>query len=415
MANRAWFWCTFGAVTMSLGWGLRGYIGGSSLGAMIPGAMIGLALCLLLDREEDAAYIAAYSAIGVGFGGQETYGQTVGLSFLPETYSWAILGFALKGGIWGFLGGAVMGIAFSPKPQNKRSITWGFALMVAATYAGWKLINEPKLIYFSNRLDRPRAELWAGLVLGALALLLFLWQRGMGRLPWRFAFWGGLGGGIGFASGAALQVWGRGVDPNFAVGWWKMMEFTFGACLGGAFAFCAWLHRSEIRGGAPAAEDLPPPLRTALLAAVIVILMAVALHPRLGTRMNYTVVGALLLTLVLYWRPAAWQAAITTTYCAFAVDLMRNRPEYSAAGMWTFIVVSTIAVCVLTTLYPRVRPALVLLTATSVGMGLLKGFLPPWPGNTAVGTQIAFVMLAMGVLAAIALADRPSAKSRTAA
>ena len=65
-----WLWCLFPAFAMSLGWMLRGYIGGGPLGAMIPGAMIGLALCLLLGRERDAGLIAAFAAIGVGFGGQ---------------------------------------------------------------------------------------------------------------------------------------------------------------------------------------------------------------------------------------------------------------------------------------------------------------------------------------------------------
>ena len=88
---------------MSLGWGLRGSIGGGSLGAMIPGAMIGLVLCLLLGRQSDAGLIAAFAAVGVGFGGQETYGQTVGLSLQPDTFWWAILGFVIKGAAWGLL------------------------------------------------------------------------------------------------------------------------------------------------------------------------------------------------------------------------------------------------------------------------------------------------------------------------
>jgi len=95
----AWYWCVLGTVAMSLGWGLRGSIGGGSLGAMIPGAMIGLVLCLLLNRHSDAGLIAAFAAIGVGFGGQETYGQTVGLSLQPETFWWAILGFVIAGGV----------------------------------------------------------------------------------------------------------------------------------------------------------------------------------------------------------------------------------------------------------------------------------------------------------------------------
>src|SRR4029453_7406091 len=105
-----WHWCLLGAVAMSLGWGLRGSIGGGSLCAMIPGAVIGLVLFLVLKPPSDAGLIAAFAAIGVGFGGQETYGQTVGLSLLPETFWWAILGFVVKGAAWGLLGGALLGL-----------------------------------------------------------------------------------------------------------------------------------------------------------------------------------------------------------------------------------------------------------------------------------------------------------------
>src|SRR5687767_11234037 len=100
-----WFWCVVPAITMSLGWGLRGVIGGGPLGAMIPGLMVALALCMLLERESDAGWIAASAAVGVGFGGQETYGQTVGLALQRETFAWAITGFSLKGPIWGMLRG----------------------------------------------------------------------------------------------------------------------------------------------------------------------------------------------------------------------------------------------------------------------------------------------------------------------
>ena len=37
---------------------------------------------------------------------------------------------------------------------------------------GWAAINEPKLLYFSNRLDSPREEVWAGLLLGGYSDLL---------------------------------------------------------------------------------------------------------------------------------------------------------------------------------------------------------------------------------------------------
>ncbi len=390
---------------MSLGWGLRGYIGGGFLGAMIPGTMIALVLCLLLGREEDAGYIAAFGAIGIGFGGQETYGQTVGLSFLPETYAWAILGFAIKGAVWGLLGGAVMAIAFSAR----RDISVAMGLMVAATWTGWKLLNEPKLIYFSNRLDRPRAELWFGLFLGALALLAWLSRTGVGRLPLRFALWGGLGGGIGFASGAALQVWGRGVDPHFAVGWWKMMEFTFGACLGAAFAFCAWRHRDEL-APRPSNFTFPPSWIESAAAALAAIAFTIVLPPLIPSRLPQTIAGACLLALLPYWRKLSWHAAITATYCAFAIDLQRNRPEYAATGMWIFIVVTTALVALLVARHARVQIMFLLLVVTSTGMALLKQFLPPWPERQQAATQLVFVALAL--LAAAAIRSMP--KQRTA-
>jgi RsiW-degrading membrane proteinase PrsW (M82 family) len=130
---------------MSLGWGLRGSIGGGSLGAMIPGAMIGLVLCVLLDRHSDAGLIAAFAAVGVGFGGQETYGQTVGLSLQPETFWWAILGFVIKGAAWGLLGGAFIGIALERQRHTTAHLVAGFAIMVLGTWGGWRFVNSPNM------------------------------------------------------------------------------------------------------------------------------------------------------------------------------------------------------------------------------------------------------------------------------
>src|SRR6188472_1414770 len=223
-----WYWCVLGAVAMSLGWGLRGSIGGGSLGAMIPGAMIGLVLCVLLNRYSDSGLVAAFAAIGVGFGGQETYGQTVGLSLQPETFWWALLGFVVKGAAWGLLGGAFIGIAL--------------AIMVLGTWIGWQFLNHPKLFYFSNRLDRPREELWAGLWLGGL--LLLAWLRS--PVPASFALSGAIGGGIGFGVGASLQPMGKAVWAGMPLGWWKAMELTFGAILGLAYVLCALRLRTRL-------------------------------------------------------------------------------------------------------------------------------------------------------------------------
>jgi hypothetical protein len=95
--------------------------------------MIGLVISLLLRRHADAGLIAALAAVGVGFGGQETYGQTVGLSLVPETFWWAMLGFVVKGAAWGLLGGAFIGIALDRHRHTAGKLIAGFAMMVLGT------------------------------------------------------------------------------------------------------------------------------------------------------------------------------------------------------------------------------------------------------------------------------------------
>lgn len=392
LREKPWFWLLFPALAMSLGWMLRGYIGGSSLGAMIPGSMIGLALCLLLNRHRDAALIAAFAAVGIGFGGQETYGQTVGLSLQPETFWWGILGFFIKGGKWGLLGGAVIGIALTRDRYSNRNLITSFALMVAGTYAGWKLLNEPQLIYFSNSIDKPRAELWFGLLLGAIVVLVYLSWRGGAALPWRFALWGALGGSLGFASGAAAQVWGRHNWPTFPFDWWKFMEMTFGFLLGLGFGICAWRNRKRIP-----AQPMPGPSAPVIPSlgwAALAIAIAVVVHQGIPSRLDYTFAGALLLTIALYSEEFSWHAAITATYCAFAIDLLRYRPTYPAPLMWTLVVVTTIAVAIYVGRTPRAKALFLLMTWTSTLMAMLKSFLPPARLDKPIAMEIVFLLYA---------------------
>jgi hypothetical protein len=63
-----------------------------------------------------------FAAIGIGFGGQETYGQTVGLSVKPEMSSWGITGFFVKGGIWGLLGSAIIGTGLTRERYTNKDL-----------------------------------------------------------------------------------------------------------------------------------------------------------------------------------------------------------------------------------------------------------------------------------------------------
>ena len=403
-----WQWCLLGAIAMSLGWGLRGSIGGGSLGAMIPGAMIGLVLCLLLHRHSDAALVAAFAAIGVGFGGQETYGQTVGLSLLPETFWWAILGFVVKGAVWGLLGGAFIGIALDRHRYTTAQLLAGFGIMVLGTWLGWQYLNSPKLIYFSNRFDRPREEVWAGLWLGGL--LLLAWVRS--RIPSLFALYGAIGGGIGFGVGASLQPLGRAVWAGMPLGWWKAMELTFGGLLGLAYVLCAWRLRDQLAG---AASTAPPPLKlrraSGALAALLAIGLAIVAGQYLPVRFDYTIAGAVLASLVLFSESLAWQTAITATVAAFGWDFLDYQTFAPLPLAWTILVATTAAVAVLVARYPRTRVMLLLLTWAAVISSFRYLFPPSSVGPEVVTMLTVFVVFALILSLMLRVAPEHAAQS----
>lgn len=378
-----------------LGWGLRGFIGGGPLGAMIPGAMTAMALALLLRLDAgQSALLAAFGAIGIGFGGQETYGQTVGLARVPETFWWAILGFFVKGGVWGLLGGAAMATAVEHKRVKWRTeFVWsGLALLTVVTWAGWRFINHPKLVYFSNRLDKPREEVWAGLLLGVLAYLVWMGRGEARRLMWCYALWGGIGGGAGFALGAWIQVAGHGRWPESGIDWWKMMEFTFGLLLGLGYGIAAWLNRRE---PAEAGDEASPKEPFWLVIGITILLIGVGVGVEYfaETRINFTIAGVILLAAALRSQMICWQIAITVTFFAFSLDLLENRPTYGWQG-WLCVILATAVVAWLTARWRNPRPLFLLLTLTAVADSLLKSYLPPVQGAPSLSTQAIFVVSA---------------------
>lgn len=350
--QKPWVYCFAPAIAMSLAWGLRGFIGGGPLGAMIPGAMIGLLLCLLLDVDKKtSAMVAAFGAMGIGFGGQMTYGQTIGFIVKPDTFGWGLLGLSLKGGIWGLLGGAIIGLGFSARNIPRRHTVTCLVLLLLGTLVGWKLINEPKVIYFSNRLDRPRAEIWAGLLIGAAFLLTHLASQRHARIPLHFALWGALGGAIGFGGGGLWMTWGRNLPKDIQwISWWKLMEFTFGFCFGLTLGFAAWLKRKQILA-IHSIED-PPRGRFSSIGAVLVItaglgFLALWLETNLSFVATYTFIGVGLILISLFSEQIAWQNALTVTYAAFALDLAEYFYQERKLGApiigWMFVVITTLA------------------------------------------------------------------------
>ena len=373
------------AVAMLLGWGLRGYIGGGPYGAMIPGCFVALTICLLLgNKPETAALGALFGTVGIGIGGEMTYGQTLGFLFESDTLWWGILGCTIKGGVWGLLGGAILGLGLSRDKYDRKSVIIGMALMVIAYHVGRELINEPKLLYFSNREDRPRGESWAGLLFGAGALLAYMRSRGTAedfRVPLRFALYGCVGGALGFGGGCLWLAFG---PPVKWIGWWKMMEFSFGFILGGALGLCAYHNRDALRvsgqqGETPGRSWGPvwgiAGVVVAIFASYLLVdqivsedfwesgtFASVLVRKFYGVLVSYPFVAAMSVFFALQSLHAAWQVAVSLTFFHTVFDYTQDLGdvknfgfELSTPVQWIFNIGLTVAIGYCATLLQRGR------------------------------------------------------------
>jgi|GEM_PF-425324 len=410
-------WVILPAVVMSLGWGLRGYIGGGPLGAMIPGALIALVLCQNLGiPARAAAAVTAFSAIGIGLGGEMTYGQTLGLLRDANTFWWGLLGTTLKGGVWGLLGGAVLGLGFFVNRLTSKSLLLALLCLLLGVVVGLHFINQPKLVYFSNPVDRPRDESWAGFLLGALALLAYLrkFEPDFARIAWAFAAYGAIGGALGFGGGSLLLAMQTRLPDEWR--WlpcWKFMEFAFGAVFGAALGMAARSIHSRLSSVADpqlsqvaanqyrkASFDWPI---GALVGSLIVsgvflgwlgylqLLEANWQSEALGdprraiarVLLGFTGLGCVLLLVSRRWDLVAWQVAISVTIAAAAIDWQRDllpRGEIELAPFYRalFVVaVASISIIYVTCWRPGRNPRLthlaVFTTCVLMGIGYLMG------------------------------------------
>ncbi len=279
-----------GGCAGGLGWGIRGQYGHET-GAMISGVLVGFAILSVVGRHltwQTIARAVALLAIGVGFGGAETYGQTIGLTQDTPVIgnqaarAWGLLGLFVKGGVWIGLAGAFFGMGLGGKRLPTKE-----AILMLATLMGLWLLGEwvfhtpfdpakrllPRL-YFSSTWEwfpenpslKPRLERWGALLLVWLGMLVW---RGIVRrdtLALRLGILGFLAGGVGFAGGQCIQsahAWypdwfsrqfGR-WDP--LVNWWNMMEITFGTVWGAAIGAAVARWKSLVREPLPEPRLLP--------------------------------------------------------------------------------------------------------------------------------------------------------------
>jgi hypothetical protein len=383
-----WKFIVFPALAMMLGWGLRGHIGGGPFGAMIPGAMVAMSLALLLEMPVAATSIlVVFGVFGIGLGGEMTYGQTLGFLRNPETVWWGTVGTTVKGAVWGLLGGTVFAIGFLFRRIPKKTMILTLLLMMLGMYIGFKLINDPMIIYFSDRAN-PRPESWGALLVGAIVLLLYLkfkLKKADFKIIIRFALIGMIGGGLGFGLGGFWMVMGSNMPDVIFKSWWKAMEFTFGLLLGGSLGYAAWLSRNELKAISDQDWKIPDsPFQSVYIESGLILLAGIvtywlipkSLEPFVDGKsaanglvlsalrdisrilVDYAFYGLLFVLMIMKFPKIAWQIGITLTFCHAAIDLIRDfYPDTNTSSPFTmhflFVFLMTTAVALLVAYFSR--------------------------------------------------------------
>jgi hypothetical protein len=344
------FFILFPAITMMLGWGLRSFIGGGPYGAMIPGALVMIAICLLLDIPVSLAATAiVFGTVGTAMGDAMTYSQTIGFLRKPNGLLWGFFGTSLKGGIWGLLSGLFIGLGLVYQRLKFKTILIGFVVFIIGFVIGLKLINDPKVIYFSDPFNKPRSEFWAGFLFGAAGLLIYLKTK-LNAEDWkvilRFVVYGALGGLLGFGLGSLWIAFGFQYGAAFIItDWWKVMEFSFGFILGAFLGFAAWKSQNvDIRSYRKKEIKINYSFSIEVIAFILIGFFVFAtlelfdtylnlvkkndgmLYGIIGTPgrviINYAFIGCLLIIIALRWPFLSYQLAISLTFVHSMIDLI---------------------------------------------------------------------------------------------
>ncbi|MCL5744178.1 MAG: hypothetical protein M1541_09675 [Acidobacteria bacterium] len=134
-----WGWFLLAALSMSLGWRIRGQVG-HEIGAAIAGALGAMAIALFSGREDwrqRVHYFGMLGALGWAFGGSISYMKVIGYGHSSDSLT-VLYGFAgvfLIGFLWAAMGGA--GIALPAALESERLASLFPAL--AAVFGAWFL------------------------------------------------------------------------------------------------------------------------------------------------------------------------------------------------------------------------------------------------------------------------------------
>jgi hypothetical protein len=228
---RRWDSIVLAMLSLSIGWGIRGNYG-HEFGAMIPGALCAIAVCLMSGREDwrsRVPFFAFFGASGWAFGGSMSYMVTMSYAqsgHLPsQLYGFFVV--FMIGFLWASLGGA--GTAYAAVEDRERLTA--FFRPLCWVLAIWTLgyFFEHDLVRWYESIERlaAGAELrearqrnpfywfdssWLETGSALIALCLFdLWDRRF-RRGWLLFMFGAAGAAAGWLVEKVLIVAGA-VEP----------------------------------------------------------------------------------------------------------------------------------------------------------------------------------------------------------
>ncbi len=320
-----WMFVLFPGLALSLGWALRGQVGHCD-GAMIAGILVALALCMLLpDKQFSRGMVAGLGAIAFGYGATMTTQDTADLALRwiqsPDGYSLGrdFLGLAIKGGLWALFGGSVIGIGFAASHYRWKDILIGMVLAVASFPFGWALINKPRPVFFSVT----RHEIFGGFIFASIVLLTWLTVRGRTTIPLILALCAGCGGAIGLPMGAVLG--GLGSHTSYVgrwYDWWKVLETTFGACMGMGLGIGVYLVRDKIPDIIQSRQSAPASISRLQTFTLGLVFCGVFLPAENNPWDDWLILGSLMLMAVFCFpRVVGWHIGITVSFFAIAANV----------------------------------------------------------------------------------------------
>ncbi len=224
----------FVALAVGLGWGIRGDFG-HLLGAMFPGAMLGLGFAYVTGQRNMFRWmpiLGLIGGLGIATGGSMSYGLLHGYAKADTfiNYAYGFFTLFLQGGAWGCFGCAFMGLVLE---KNRLKATELFALILTIFICGFAVFFViVNLLGF--HINPHRSDLSIGFTGGVIGLFIWL---GCNRKPLglRGAVLGYVGFGTGMSMGRLLA--NASYNLPFAINHWNIMEVMCGFIGGFIFTY----------------------------------------------------------------------------------------------------------------------------------------------------------------------------------